>query len=87
MEDLQRQVNELREIVLSLQSSVSIPYEIESAFRERLGGTILTDSSKTAGSASQGVNEAGSGTYSVAQPMKGFKQILDKGVVIYIPYY
>ncbi len=99
MNDIEKQINlviaelnKLEEKVKLIYGSSTIPYEVESAFRQRLRLSdfmkAATVSSKTAASETQTVNEAGVSTYSVARPMNGFLSItLPDGTAYDIPYF
>lgn len=90
IEQLQAQIDLLQQELNKLRNSTTIPFEVEQAFRFKLGISELTSlnaSSKTAASETQSVNEAGVGSYSVAKPMDGFKQVTIGGSTLYIPYY
>lgn len=89
-QNLQAQIDSLKEEVAKLKSVTTIPYDVEQAFRARL--TIdefarLAPSTKTAASETQAVNESGSSSYSVAKAMDGFREEVIAGTTIYIPYY
>lgn len=90
MEELQKQINELREEIAKLKSSTTIPYDVEQSFRTRLrieNFAELGTSSKTVASETQAVNEAGTDNYDVAKPPVGFREFVSGGSVFYIPYY
>jgi len=89
-EELASRIEALEMEVQNLKASATIPYEVDTAFRERLGIAdlaTLTGSTKTAASETQAVSESGSGSYSVAKPMDGFREFVVGGSVLYIPYY
>lgn len=75
----------------ALESSATIPLQVEDAFRDRLKINellTLSTSTKTGASETQAVSEAGIGAYNVAKPMDGFKEAYDgNGAIYYIPYY
>lgn len=90
IEQLQSQIDSLQQELNKLRNTTTIPYEVEQAFRFRLGidnFTQLDASSKTTASETQAVNEAGASSYNVAKPMDGFKQVTIGGSTLYIPYY
>lgn len=90
MEDLQRQINELKAEIEMLKADTTIPFNVEQAFRSRLRIQDLAElasSSKTAASETQAVNEAGVGSYNVAKPPDGFREYVVGGTTLYIPYY
>lgn len=77
------------EIISILGDYSNIPLEVQNALEIRLGGISLNNSSKTAATETQAVNEAGSGVYSVSKPMDGFVETIlpGTGTTIYLPYY
>ena len=90
MEEIQRQLNEIRAELDLLKASTTIPFEVESALRERFGladFTPLSTSTKSVDDVTQAVNEGGIATYSVAKAPDGFRQILINGTLLYIPFY
>lgn len=84
---LQLQINELQHQIDMMRSSASFPYDVEQAIIERLDLTVFDASAKTAASATQAVNEAGTNTYDVAKPMDGFEQRVVDGSIRHYPYY
>lgn len=89
-QELQNQINELKQEIANLKSSTTIPYDVEQSFRTRLridNYAELATSLKSATSENQAVNEAGAATYSVLKPPDGFRQFVSGGTVLYIPYY
>ena len=84
---LQDQVDKLQAQVDLLKSSATFPYDVENAIKDRISTNVFDQSTKTAASETQAVNEGGLATYSVAKPMGGFDQRLVDGVVRYYPYY
>jgi hypothetical protein len=87
MEELQKQIDELKNRLDLLNSSYSIPLDVDNAFRDRLQAVAGQSSTKLASAETQAVNEAGAGTYSVAKPMDGFVKMIVDGVARNIPYY
>ena len=90
MEDLQRQINELKAEIDKLKNTTTIPLEVDRAFRDRFNMdnfTVLATSTKTVLSESQSVDEAGTDTYDVLKPPAGFRQFFVGGTALYIPYY
>lgn len=88
MEDLQRQLNELKDWKASLERSSTIPLSIDQAFRERFKNNKLLTSTKSATSENQAVDEGGASTYSVLKAPDGFVEVyLDDGTLIYLPYF
>lgn len=85
----EQQLNMLLQWKRQMESSNTIPLNIDQAFRGRFPvGTSITTSTKAAGSENQVVEEAGAATYSVLKPPDAFYQFVDStGVVIYIPIY
>lgn len=87
MEELQRQITALQAEIDSLKNASSIPFDVGSAFEERLSKTVTAPSTKTAASETQAVDEGGVATYSVAKPMDGFIKIFINGIERNVPYY
>jgi 5-enolpyruvylshikimate-3-phosphate synthase len=87
MEDLQRQITELKAEIDSLKSSTTIPFDIGGAFEERIGAVKGDTSSETPTSHTQAVDEGGTSTYNVAKPMDGFITITVNNIPRKIPYY
>jgi len=91
MEELQRQINELRVEVERLRSSTTIPYTVDQAFRERLEikdlSKLINQTDKDASTETRAVNEAGTNSYNVAKPMDGFFLFVKDNTAYYIPYY
>lgn len=93
MEELQRQINELKGEVWLLKSAANIPYNVDQAFRERLGLnnsaiiSRLANSSKGATTENQAVNEGGAATYSVLKAPDAFLEVTIGGSVKYIPIF
>lgn len=79
----------LEEFVESLKSSHSIPFDVDSAFRDRLSVSATFDAStKDANSEDVTINEAGSGTSVVLNDPTGFvKARLSNGTEVALPYY
>lgn len=70
-----------------LENTTTIPLEVDTAFRDRLGiddKTSLSGSTKNVSDVTQAVAESGSASYSVAKVPDGFYQT-DTGT--HIPYY
>lgn len=86
---LQNEIRVMQEKMALLSSYSSIPYDVEIAFRDRLGIDEIANqnSSKLASSETQAVNESGTQSYNVAKPMDGFEQRTVNGQVRYYPYY
>lgn len=84
-EETKKEIDELRARIDALSNSLSIPRDVETAFRERLG--TLDASTKSASGHNQAVNESGSASYSVLKPPDGFSQVRINGLLVFIPYY
>lgn len=100
---LQRQIDELQKQIDTLKSSTTIPFDIDGAFRKRLGiESLVTDreldayiiaSSKSASSenvtAVTSVNFVAEtvGTNTVLDNPDGFLQIVISGTTYYLPYF
>ena len=87
MEELQRQITELKAEIDSLKSSSTIPLEIGESMRVRLGAVEGQASGEATTTHKQAVDEAGTGTYDVAKPMDGFILLTIDGIARKIPYY
>lgn len=86
-EDLIRRIEELERFVKALQSSTTIPFEVDGAFRKRFNDLVVTTSTKVATSEDQAVNESGASTYSVLKSPDLFGAVRLNGAVKYIPLY
>ena len=91
--DTQTQINILNERVAELTATVnamrnasSIPFDIDAAFRERLGGGLKVFN-LNGGTILKSVNESGSSTYDVANAMDGSLSTTFNGVAITLPFY
>lgn len=88
MIELQNEINELKEWKRQMESSHSIPLNIDQAFRARfLSASNIATSSKGATTENHAVNESGSSSYSVLGIPDGFIQVTISGTIYYIPYY
>ena len=84
------ELNAIRAAVESLNAESTIPYEIEKAFRKRLGLINMTNiiaSSKSSLSEAQPVNEGGSGSYSVLKNPDAYVQFTLNNQIYYIPVF
>ena len=86
----QKQLTDLVEWKKSLETSSTIPLNIDQSFRERftsdLTGTMTT-SGKGATSDNQNVNEGGVAAYSVLKAPDAFIQVNLNGPIYYIPVF
>ena len=85
-----QQFDKMYQDIQSIKNSASIPYEIDSAFRERFNiasFTPLTGSAKNATSENKAVNESGAGSYSVMDKPDGFLQVTIGVTTYYLPYF
>ena len=90
MEELKNRIQILEEEIKMLKASTTIPYEVDTAFRERfkIGDLAkLSASTKTVASETQAVNEAGAASYNVPKINDGFVETTVGGTIIYLPYY
>lgn len=97
MNNTEEQVKILQEKIVTLErrlnlleSTTTIPFSVEQAFRSRLEIDTLAQfeaSAKSATSENQAVNEGGSASYSVLKAPDGFRQNTSGGTTFYIPYY
>lgn len=85
---LNKKVEELSIIIDTLRASSSIPFDIGSAFSDRLSDSLINkESTKDPSTETQAVDEGGTATYDVAKPMRGFEQAVKNGETRYYPYY
>lgn len=88
MEEIQKQIEELRKEIQSLKNTTTMPLEVENAIRDRLNIASFTPvrgSSKVASSENQAVDEGGAASYSVLKPPDGYLEVTINGLVYYIP--
>ena len=88
--ELERKIQALEEVLQALRHANSIPFDIDQAFRERLGvGDIsaLQVDGKIANSENQAVNEAGSASYQVLAGPDGWLSLEIGGTTYVIPHY
>lgn len=86
-EQLLERIQALEDKLRLLGNTTTIPREIDTAFRDRLGiddKTTFSGSTKNPSTETQVVNEGGSASYSVAKPPDGFYQTEDG---YHVPYY
>lgn len=83
---LTRDVDELKQILKSLEANATIPFLIGEAFKARLGSNIQSQT-PTTNKSLKTVDEAGSATYDVADKMDGKIPVVINNAVYYIPYY
>ena len=92
LESTQNELRALRVEFDALKNKTSIPFEIDSAFRDRFeldtfSTNILQTSAKTLASETRAVDEGGTATYNVPKLHDGFIETTINGVIFYIPYY
>lgn len=90
IQQLHKEIASLRRQLSALYAAATLPFPVESAFRTRLNlnrFAVLTDSSKSASSENQAVDEAGAGSYSVLKPPDGFEERTVNGQTRYYPYW
>jgi len=90
LQQLKKEIEELKNWKKSLESSYSIPLEIDQSFRDRfsnISANNITTSGKVSGSEDVGVNESGASSYSVLGPPDAFLQLVVGGTTYYIPVY
>ena len=90
MNPLELRIQELENKVRLLEASSTIPLPVDRAFRDRFkidDFTTLAATTKTVGSETQAVNEAGAASYDVPKIMDGLVETTLGGVTIYLPYY
>lgn len=84
---LKKELAELKAWRALLETSYSIPLNIDQAFRTRFGINNTIVSTKSASSENQGVNEAGLASYNVLLPPDAFLQVTILGTTYYIPVF
>lgn len=83
---LQNQINDIQRVINSLRANATIPFDIGEAFRARLDeGDLFGEININ--QELQGVNEAGTASYTVSKKMDGLVPLTLKGKTINIPYY
>ena len=82
-----QQLKDLMKFKKNLESSNSIPLNIDQSFRDRFSFGALEESSKSSSSENQAVDEGGSATYNVLKSPDGFVETEVNGVIIFIPKY
>ena len=89
MEDILKQINDIKEEYNKLRNSSTIPKDIDSAFRARLSNLAqqISISGTSATAHNQAVNEAGSGSYSVLSTPTGYLTVNVNGTPRDIPYF
>jgi len=86
IEQLKKEVEELKKWKRQLENVTTIPLNIDQAFRARLVADFAV-STKSLSSENQAVDEAGTATYSVLKTPDGFLERKINNIVYYIPYY
>jgi hypothetical protein len=87
-EQLQKEIEMLKQEIQNLKSSTTIPYDVDQAFRVRLSDLLaLSVSSKGVNTEDVTVNEAGVASYAVMNDPDGFLQVTLNGTVYYLPYF
>lgn len=92
LQQLKREVEELKLKVKTLASHTTIPFEVEKAFRSRLGIKDLQEEVENAGNPTapylQSVNEGGVATYTVPAVQDGLLKVrLEHRLNVYVPYW
>lgn len=85
-----QKLNELYEFMNNMKSSGSIPYEVDSAIKDRIrfsGLNPLASSTKSSTSEAQLVNESGSSSYNVLPLPDGYLQVTINSTTYYIPIF
>lgn len=87
--NVEQRITQLENEMRLLKAASTIPYDVEVAFKSRLGvdNNGLRSTTKAASTESKTVNEAGTDTYTVSKIMDGFVQYTLNGTIIYLPYY
>ena len=89
-EEMAIRITELEQKLDALNNANSIPFDVDQAFRERLGAdraTLVSVASKTTNSENQAVNEGGSATYQVLKGPDGWLSLEIAGTIYVIPHY
>ncbi len=86
LDSLKIQVAALTQVIDSMRSSSSIPFDIGAAFGDRLGNGV-TFGSPGSTTYLKTVNESGVATYSVANAMDGRIPLVINGTTFNIPFY
>ena len=87
LQQLKREVEELRAWKASLEASHSIPLNVDQAFRARFLSNQVKTSSKSVSSENQAVDEGGTGQYSVLKTPDAFLEVVASGGTYYIPVF
>lgn len=88
LQQLKKELEELKAWKKSLEMSQSIPLNIDQAFRKRFFvDSGISASGKSATSENQSVNEGGVATYSVLKAPDAFLQVVVQGSTYYIPVF
>lgn len=90
IEKLNNRINELENKIKSLESSTTIPFNIDRSFYERfklVEFVKLKPSTKTVASETQTVDEGGSASYGVLKKPDGFEEREVGGVNRYYAYW
>lgn len=90
IKELEKRIQELENKIKLLESSTTIPYNIDRAFYDRyrlVEFARLSPSTKSSTSESQTVNEAGSGSYGVLKNPDGFEERVVGGITRYYAYW
>jgi len=87
-EQLKRELEELQRWKKSLESSSSIPLNIDQAFRARfLTAPVIKVSAKGNNSEDRAVDEGGVATYNVLKEADDFLEVTVDNAIYYIPVY
>lgn len=98
-QELLQRIETLEAKLKKLESTTTIPLEVDRAFRARLGLEDLASldyvnglaipavSAKGADTEDVSVNEAGAGTYAVMGDPDGFLEVPIAGTTYYVPYF
>lgn len=88
--DQEQKLNEVYDFIQKLKADSTIPYEVDQAFRKRLGiasFTPLVVSAKGTNSEDVSINESGIASHTVLADPSGFLQITIGSTAYHIPYY
>lgn len=89
LQQLKKEIEELQNWKKQLETSHSIPLNVDQAFRARLSNLVntITVSTKGVDTEDVTVDENGVAIYSVMNDPDGFLQVTVGGAVYYLPYF
>lgn len=87
LQQLKRELEELKAWKKSLETSYTIPLDVYQAFTSRFPSTPLSSSGKSASSENVTIDESGSATHTVMDNPDGFLQVQIGSTIYYLPYF